>query len=111
MSTLKCNDLHQDGKGPRTQPFHLCSLWKPGKPLLTAEPGITYPTYHKGPMTKDQWADVATCAARRSVTAYSLAISAPSATAWAGHEAVYQRERETYRIFLDRYRAMPYPLS
>jgi hypothetical protein len=47
MSIPLCNDLQQDGKGPRTQPFHLCIFWKSGEPLLSAEPGITYPTYHQ----------------------------------------------------------------
>jgi hypothetical protein len=62
-------------------------------------------------MTKDQWADVIDCAACRSATAERLAMSAPSATAWARHEALHQREQETYEILLARWRTTPYSLS
>ena len=62
-------------------------------------------------MTKHDWGNLATCAGRRTAAACSLAISAPSATAWARHEALYQRERESYQALMARWRAMPYPLS
>ena len=68
------------------------------------------PHYHEGPMTEHDWGNLALCAGLRAAAARRLAISAPSATAWARHEALYQRERETHQALMARWRAMAYPL-
>lgn len=62
-------------------------------------------------MTKQQWANVITCAGQRCSDSYSATIHATGKAEWANNNERYEREQETFQSLLAHWRGMPYPLT